>query len=92
MCISIKQSFYVDALDSDEVESFLHESVLMKKIEHPNVLGLLGVCLNTEDGLPYIVLPFMENGDLKTFLRSKRTTVGSNLKYPEVNMFFIEVW
>ena len=87
MCISIKQSFYIDALDSDEVESFLNECVLMKKVEHPNVLGLLGVCLNTEDGLPYIVLPFMENGDLKAFLHSKRTTVGSNLKYPEVNIF-----
>lgn len=56
----------------------------MKKIEHPNVLGLLGVCLNTEDGSPYIVLPFMENGDLKTFLYSKRTTSGSVLKNPEV--------
>ena len=62
----------------------------MKKVEHPNVLGLLGVCLNTEDGLPYIVLPFMENGDLKTFLHSKRTTVGSNLKYPEVNIFSLK--
>ena len=56
----------------------------MKRIKHPNVLGLLGVCLNTEDGLPYIVLPFMENGDLKTILHSKRTTNGPVLKYPEV--------
>ena len=77
-----------DTLDLDEAETFLHECVLMKKIEHPNVLGLLGVCLNTQDGLPYIVLPFMENGDLKTFLHSKRTTSGSVLKYPEVRNLY----
>ena len=46
----------------------------MKKIKHPNVLGLLRVCFNDEDGLPFIVLSFMKNGDLKTFLRGKRTT------------------
>ena len=74
------------------MESFLNECVLMKKIEHPNVLGLLGVCLNTEDGIPYIILPFMENGDLKTYLHNKRITsdsvpCGSVLYYPEVTMY-----
>ena len=55
-------------------KGFLNECILMKKIKHPNVLGLYGVCFNTEDGLPFIVLPFMKNGDLKTFLHGKRTT------------------
>jgi len=77
----------IDVLDSDEVENFLTECVLMKNINHPNVLGLLGVCLDSENGLPYIVLPFMANGDLKTFLYSKRTTSGSLLTNPEVNKF-----
>ena len=36
-------SFHLNALDSVEVEM----NVLMK-IKHPNVLGLLRVCLNTE--------------------------------------------
>ena len=69
------------------MESFLNECVVMKTIEHPNVLGLLGVCLITKDGIPYIILPFMENGDLKSFLLSKRATVGSVLKFPEVIKF-----
>ena len=70
------------------MESFLNECVLMKTIDHPNVLGLLGVCLNTKDETPYIILPFMENGDLKSFLLSKRATVGSFLNLPEVIKIF----
>ena len=64
------------------MESFLNECILMKKVDHVNVLGLLGVCF--ENGLPYIILPFMSNGDLKTFLYSKRTTSGSVLMNSEV--------
>lgn len=59
----------LDALDSDEIQKVLDECVLMKKIEHPNILELLGVCFNSEENVPYIVLPFMANGDLKhTFI------------------------
>ena len=75
----------LDVLDSDEVENFLTECVLMKKTNHSNVLGLLGVCLDTETGLPCIVLPFMANGDLKRFLYNKRITSGAVLTNPEVN-------
>ena len=74
----------LDVLDSDEVVSLLAECVLMNKMQHPNVLGLLGVCFNTEDGLPYIVLPFMINGDLKSFLRSKRSDGAPVVNYPKV--------
>ena len=66
------------------MQNFLAECVLMKKVEHPNVLDLLGVCFNVEEGIPYIILPFMANGDLKTYLFNKRTTIIP--KYPEVNL------
>jgi len=56
----------------------------MNKMQHPNVLGLLGVCLETENGLPYIVLPFMVNGDLKSYLRSKRNNDIPVVNYPKV--------
>ena len=45
----------------------------MKHFDHINVLGLIGICLNTPDHIPYIVLPYMANGDLRTFLRNKRS-------------------
>ena len=44
----------------------------MLDFDHPNVLRLLGVCFDTEDQLPTIILPYMANGDLKSFLQSKR--------------------
>ena len=70
-------------MDSDELQNFLAECILMKKIEHPNVLDLLGICFNIEESIPYVILPFMANGDLKTYLYNKRTTTVA--KYPEVN-------
>ena len=45
----------------------------MLDFQHPNVMSLLGVCFDTEDNLPLIVLPFMANGDLKSYLVGKRT-------------------
>ncbi|KAG8197625.1 hypothetical protein JTE90_001556 [Oedothorax gibbosus] len=52
------------------VESFLCEALVMKDFDHPNVLSLLGVCFEEVSG-PSIVLPFMENGDLCSFIRDK---------------------
>lgn len=56
--------------------------------DHPNILRLIGVCFNTEDNLPAIVLPYMAKGDLRSFLRAKRAElVTSNSPkgdYPEV--------
>ena len=45
----------------------------MHKLDHRNVLNLIGVCADKEDiGGPLIVLPYMENGDLKSYLCNKR--------------------
>jgi len=71
----------------ESLKSILRESILMKEFDHPNVLNVLGVGFDSDNGLPFIVLPFMVNGDLKTYLISKRkknTTVGC---LPEVAMY-----
>ena len=46
----------------------------MKRLDHPNILPIIGVCLESkhEGGLPFMVLPFMVNGDLKSYLKNKR--------------------
>ena len=58
----------------------------MCTFDHPHVLGLVGVCLDHSSKSPYLVLPFMENGDLRSFLKAKRqvATKSTDSGYPEV--------
>ena len=46
----------------------------MKSFEHPNVMSLLGVCLDMGPA-PYIILPFMSGGDLLTHIQQKRSSL-----------------
>ena len=49
------------------------ETAIIKIFDHPNVLQLLGVCVDTnDDGMLKAVLPYMVNGDLSNFLKQKR--------------------
>lgn len=66
----------------DELDLFITESVIMKDFKHRNVLGLVGVSVGTEDDIavPYIILPYMANGDLKGYLKEKRIKCGKDLE------------
>uniref|UniRef100_A0A8C8D0U4 receptor protein-tyrosine kinase n=1 Tax=Oncorhynchus tshawytscha TaxID=74940 RepID=A0A8C8D0U4_ONCTS len=59
-----------------EMEDFLREAACMKEFDHPNVMRLLGVCLQTvERGgypSPVVILPCMKHGDLHSFLLYSR--------------------
>ena len=41
---------------------------MMKDYNHPNVLPLIGVAI--QGNSPMIVLPFMEHGDLRSYIKS----------------------
>ena len=43
----------------------------MSKFDHPNVLTLTGVCLDGGPA-PFIIMPFMTNGSLLTYLTKNR--------------------
>ena len=77
--------FKIDCRNMEELDLFISESVIMKDFKHRNILGLVGVSVGVEDdkAIPYIILPFMENGDLKGFLKEKRVKCGKDL-----NMLF----
>ena len=46
------------------------ETAIMKIFDHPNVLQLLGICVdNNDDDMLRAVLPYMANGDLRNFLK-----------------------
>ncbi|KAK2177078.1 hypothetical protein NP493_619g02003 [Ridgeia piscesae] len=48
------------------VSEFLEEATIMHNFDHPNVLSLLGVVI--DEGKPYVIMPLMEHGDLRTFI------------------------
>ena len=43
----------------------------MKSFQHPNVINLIGVCIDTGEA-PYLVMPYMLNGSLLSYLRKER--------------------
>ena len=57
---------------NDDVASIIDEAVLMSEFNHPHVLTLTGVAIDKEFGLPILVMPFMPNGDLNSYLRRFR--------------------
>ncbi len=67
MCACVNIGF----LQKDLVTDLLKECVKMQEFDHPNVLKLLGVCLDGGPA-PYIVMPFMSSGSLLSFLRKDR--------------------
>ncbi|XP_062504039.1 tyrosine-protein kinase receptor UFO-like [Corticium candelabrum] len=67
-----------DVTSQKEVTDFIREGLQMKAFDHPNVMELVGICWLNDDSAkvrmtaPLIVLPFMERGDLKNYLRKSR--------------------
>ena len=46
----------------------------MKDLRHPNVMTLIGVCLDAGSGVS-IVMPFMANGSLLEYLKKERDKI-----------------
>ena len=68
------------------MKNLVAESATMNTFHHPNVLPLLGVCIDYDDeDVLKIVMPFMVNGDLKTFLKSNRVEPNNTDEYPKVS-------
>ena len=43
----------------------------MKSFQHANVLNLIGVCIDAGVA-PYLIMPYMLNGSLLSYLRKER--------------------
>ncbi|XP_046569526.1 hepatocyte growth factor receptor-like [Haliotis rubra] len=50
-----------------DLASFVEEALVMKGFDHENVLRLLGISVN-QSQQPMVILPFMANGDLMSFV------------------------
>ena len=55
----------------EDVDSIMEESLKMSSFDHPNVLSLIGVCLDLGQA-PHIVMPFMARGSLLSYLKKER--------------------
>ncbi|KAK6756999.1 hypothetical protein RB195_015058 [Necator americanus] len=55
-----------------EKMKFMKEAILMNNFDHPNIVKLLGVCL--EGPKEYLILELMEGGDLLNFLKASSPT------------------
>ena len=58
----------------NDVHSMTEEILKMKHFDHPNVMTLIGVCVSVGGG-PAIVMPFMENGSLLSYLRKDEENI-----------------
>ena len=75
------------ATSLDGMKDLMAETAIMKGFHHPNVLPLLGVCVDYDgdDDVLKIVIPFMANGDLRTFLKESRVSPNNTQEYPKVH-------
>ena len=69
------------------MKELVAEIATMKIFDHPNVLQLLGVCVDTnDDNMLRAVLPYMTNGDLRNFLKQKRVNPRNITEYAKVHI------
>ena len=64
----------VGFFDNSQVNKIMEESIKMKHFDHPNVLHLIGVCLDAGPA-PYVVMPYMANGSLLHYLKKERNNI-----------------
>ena len=59
----------------------------MARLEHPNVIKLLGMCLEETGGGRFIAMEYMVNGDMAQFLKDCDfvDSIGANLRLQEVS-------
>ena len=52
----------------------VNEIIKMQEFDHPHVLSLIGVCLDTGPGVS-MVMPYMTNGSLLEYLKKERSNM-----------------
>ena len=53
-----------------DTRTLTKEVSTMLSFDHPNVMSLIGLCLDT--GVPLIIMPFMANGSVLEYVKSHK--------------------
>lgn len=61
----------VGTFNINDLSNMMEESIKMSKFNHPNVMILIGVCID-KGVSPYIVMPYMAYGSLLSYLKKQR--------------------
>ena len=74
----------------NDVQQMMQEVVKMQDFEHPRVMSLLGVCLDSGVG---IVIPFMANGSVLNYIKREKATLllSEEAEPEEVGCFLFEL-
>ncbi len=67
MHVAVKTLRDMNSLELKKLEEFFREALNMKKLKHENVLEVTGIAVL--ENTPHIVLPYMEMGDLKNYVK-----------------------
>ncbi|XP_045167311.2 plexin-A1-like isoform X2 [Mercenaria mercenaria] len=54
--------------DSESVSQFLTNVSQLRNLQHPGIMPIIGACITVSSD-PMIVIPFSQNGDLKSYVR-----------------------
>ena len=79
---------YLD-ISLSNVQNFIEECIITSKLDHPNVLSLIGVSINPVDATLHMVMLFMDHGDVKSFLKSKRGDKIEFANFPKVCICYV---
>ncbi len=65
--VAVKTLRDMNSLELKKLEEFFKEALSMKKLDHPNILPVTGIAVL--ENTPHLVLPYMEMGDLKNYVK-----------------------
>ena len=72
---------------SGDMERLAKEVATMLSFKHPNVMSLVGVCIDEE--IPLLIMPFMSNGCVLEFVKHhKEELLCINATAPQVESSF----
>ena len=70
-------NIYSGSFTDEDTQTLIRECILMHRLAHPNIISLIGLCLDAGPS-PYIILPFMENGSLLSYVKDNREILVTN--------------